>query len=125
MALSDHQWQREMEKEVETKTRCHIKGFVPIFNEIFFDNTDRKKTKKPEEGDAYLYECLFFLQGLIFTIPLISSSLIHSGSLTIENIGIFSHPQVFEGASFSFSPQIKSLWQARKVEAGKKIYIVW
>lgn len=48
MALSDHRWRREMEKEVETKTRCHVKGFVSIFNEIFFDNTDRKETKKPD-----------------------------------------------------------------------------
>lgn len=45
MALSDHQWQQEMEKEVETKTRCHNKEFMSIFNEIFFDNTERKETK--------------------------------------------------------------------------------
>lgn len=123
MALSDHQWQQEMEKEVETKTRCHNKEFMSILDEIFFDNTERKETKQsltlrrwcillwtlilPERPDRY-HTFHFY-------------SVIHSGSFTVENKGIFSHLNVFEDAPSSFSLQKKAQEKWRQV----KINIVW
>lgn len=55
------------------------------------------------------------LQGVIFTIPLISSGFIHSGSLTIENIGMFSHPRFW--GCFLFTADKKPL--ASKKSGGR------
>ncbi len=113
MALSEHQWRREMGKRSgnedqvswlkPTKDLCPSSG---RFSSRTRNGRDFESLFWHLEGDSYFYEYLFFLEGLMFGIPFIFTGLIHSGWFTSGKIMICTlilSSECFWGSTISCS----------------------